>query len=141
MSLTTSDKQFISDLVLGESARLEARLTADLSSNLTSNLTASLTTDLTTSLTTSLTTTLTETLTTTLSAIIYSESSRLEAIMEDDRQVLNTCLDMLNGNLVAVGTVNEHGERIYTIERTQRSLVTTVGKHSKALKKLVPSGA
>ena len=105
MSLTVSDKQFISDLVLGESIRLEDRLE------------------------------------TRLVARIMAESSRLETIMEDDRQVLNTCLDMLNGNLVAVGTVNEHGERIYTIERTQRSLVTTVGQHAKVLKKLTTSGA
>ena len=102
MSLTTDDKQFISDLVIGESARLESKLE------------------------------------TRLEAKIIAESSRLETIMEDDRQVLNTCLDMLNGNLVAVGTVNEHGERIYTIERTQRSLVTTVGQQAKVLKKLVP---
>ena len=100
MSLTASDKQCISDLVLGESAWLESKLETQ------------------------------------LEAKIIAESSRLEAIMEDDRQVLNTCLDMLNGNLVAVGTVNEHGERIYTIERTQRSLITTVGRHSKTLKKL-----
>ena len=105
MSLTASDKQFISDLVLGESIRLEDRLE------------------------------------TRLVARIMAESSRLETIMEDDRQVLNTCLDMLNGNLVAVGTVNEHGERIYTIERTQRSLVTTVGQQAKVLKKLTTSGA
>ena len=105
MSLTTSDKQFISDLVIGESARLESKLE------------------------------------TRLEAKIIAESSRLETIMEDDRQVLNTCLDMLNGNLVAVGTVNEHGERIYTIERTQRSLVTTVGQQAKVLKKLTTSGA
>ena len=117
MGLTASDKQFISGLVLGESARLESKLTADLTTSLTASLTASLKT------------------------IIFSESSRLETIMEDDRQVLNTCLDMLNGNLVAVGTVNEHGERIYTIERTQRSLVTTVGQQAKVLKKMTTSGA
>ena len=70
---------------------------------------------------------------------VKSDVSRLEVLMEDQGATLSTILELLQSQLGINSTLEDHTHRLLKLEISDKSLVKTVGLHSRQLGRLTKS--